>query len=212
MFSTACGPAGNRPKVEGYDDEERTAHVHESGTDRHNAPRPAVRTAPGGAPHRGTLQTQPQCNVAWLIIVVALFLILPMLQVLLQRKIGSSVSEPVPEFSEEQAIEADSDAYDDLRPLVSAGGTAWDGDLPAGLYVVGQDLPAGTYTIKCAENGTSMEMHLVNDACGVEIYEDLSAYDAADSGLDDVPAARGYGAVPDREQCALFPQQQRAGR
>lgn len=35
-------PAGNRPKVEGYDDEERTAHVHESGTDRHNAPRPAV--------------------------------------------------------------------------------------------------------------------------------------------------------------------------
>lgn len=38
-------PAGNRPKVEGYDDEERTAHVHESGTDRHNAPRPAVRTA-----------------------------------------------------------------------------------------------------------------------------------------------------------------------
>ena len=33
------------PKVEGYDDEERTAHVHESGTDRHNAPRPAVRTA-----------------------------------------------------------------------------------------------------------------------------------------------------------------------
>ena len=32
-----------------------------------------------------------------------------------------------------------------------------------------------------------MEMHLVNDACGVEIYEDLSAYDAADSGLDDVP-------------------------
>ena len=69
-----------------------------------------------------------------------------MLQVLLQRKIGSSVSEPVPEFSEEQAIEADSDAYDDLRPLVSAGGTDWDGDLPAGLYVVGQDLPAGTYT------------------------------------------------------------------
>lgn len=110
-----------------------------------------------------------------------------MLQVLLHREIGSSVSEPVPEFSEEQAIEADSNAYDDLRPLVSAGGTDWDGDLPAGLYVVGQDLPAGTYTIKCAEDGTSMEMHLVNDACGVEIYEDLSAYDAADSGLDDVP-------------------------
>ena len=86
-------------------------------------------------------------NVAWLIIVVALFLILPMLQVLLQRKIGSSVSETVPESSEEQAIEADSNAYDDLRPLVSAGGTDWDGDLPAGLYVVGQDLPAGNYTI-----------------------------------------------------------------
>ena len=130
-------------------------------------------------------------NVAWLIIVVALFLILPMLQVLLKREIGSSVSDPVPEFTEEQAIEADSNAYDDLRPLVSAGGTDWDGDLPAGLYVVGQDLPAGTYTIKCAEDGTSMEMHLVNDACGVEIYEDLSAYDAADSGLDDVPLPAG---------------------
>ena len=36
-----------------------------------------------------------------------------------------------------------------------------------------------------------MEMHLVNDACGVEIYEDLSAYDAADSGLDDVPLPAG---------------------
>ena len=56
---------------------------------------------------------------------------------------------------------------------------------------MGQDLPAGTYTIKCAEHGTSMEMHLVNDACGVEIYEDLSAYDAADSGLDDVPLPAG---------------------
>ena len=93
-----------------------------------------------------------------------------MLQVLLKREIGSSVSEPVPEFSEEQAIEADSNAYDDLRPLVSAG---------------------GTYTVKCAEDGTSMEMHLVNDACGVEIYEDLSAYDAADSELDDVPLPAG---------------------
>lgn len=181
-------PAGNRPKVEGYDDEERTAHVHESGTDRHNAPRPAVRTARVEHHIEAPSRRSRSANVAWLIIVVALFLFLPMLQVLLQRKIGSSVSEPVPEFSEEQAIEADSNAYDDLRPLVSAGGTDWDGDLPAGLYVVGQDLPAGTYTIKCAENGTSMEMHLVNDACGVEIYEDLSAYDAADSGLDDVPS------------------------
>ena len=184
-------PAGNRPKVEGYDDEERTAHVHESGTDRHNAPRPAVRTAWVEHHIEAPSRRSRSANVAWLIIVVALFLILPMLQVLLQRKIGSSVSEPVPEFSEEQAIEADSNAYDDLRPLVSAGGTDWDGDLPAGLYVVGQDLPAGTYAIKCAEDGTSMEMHLVNDACGVEIYEDLSAYDAADSGLDDVPLPAG---------------------
>lgn len=184
-------PAGNRPKVEGYDDEERTAHVHESGTDRHNAPRPAVRTARMEHHIEAPSRRSRSANVAWLIIVVALFLILPMLQVLLQREIGSSVSEPVPEFSEEQAIEADSNAYDDLRPLVSAGGTDWDGDLPAGLYVVGQDLPAGTYTIKCAEDGTSMEMHLVNDACGVEIYEDLSAYDAADSGMDDVPLPAG---------------------
>lgn len=115
-------PAGNRPKVEGYDDEERTAHVHESGTDRHNAPRPAVRTARVEHHIEAPSRRRRSANVAWLIIVVALFLILPMLQVLLQREIGSSVSEPVPEFSEEQAIEADSNAYDDLRPLVSAGG------------------------------------------------------------------------------------------
>ena len=169
-------PAGNRPKVEGYDDEERTAHVHESGTDRHNAPRPAVRTARVEHHIEAPSRRRRSANVAWLIIVVALFLILPMLQVLLHREIGSSVSEPVPEFAEEQAIEADSNAYDDLRPLVSAGGTDWDGDLPAGLYVVGQDLPAGTYTIKCAEDGTSMEMHLVNDACGCLLYTS----DAAD--------------------------------
>ena len=170
-------PAGNRPKVEGYDDEERTAHVHESGTDRHNAPRPAVRTARVEHHIEAPSKRRRSANVAWLIIVVALFLILPMLQVLLQREIGSSVSEPVPEFTEEQAIEADSNAYDDLRPLVSAGGTDWDGDLPAGLYVVGQDLPAGTYTIKCAEDGTSMEMHLVNDACGVEILREADDAD-----------------------------------
>ena len=170
-------PAGNRPKVEGYDDEERTAHVHESGTDRHNAPRPAVRTARVEHHIEAPSRRSRSANVAWLIIVVALFLILPMLQVLLQREIDSSVSEPVPEFSEEQAIEADSNAYDDLRPLVSAGGTDWDGDLPAGLYVVGQDLPAGTYTIKCAEDGTSMEMHLVNDACGVEILREADDAD-----------------------------------
>ena len=27
-------PTGSRPKVDGYDEEERTAHVHESGSDR----------------------------------------------------------------------------------------------------------------------------------------------------------------------------------
>ena len=80
-------PAGNRPKVEGYDDEERTAHVHESGTDRHNAPRPAVRTARMEHHIEAPSRRRRSTNVAWLIIVVALFLILPMLQVLLQRKI-----------------------------------------------------------------------------------------------------------------------------
>ena len=86
-------PAGNRPKVEGYDDEERTAHVHESGTDRHHAPRPAVRTARVEHHIEAPSRRRRSANVAWLIIVVALFLILPMLQVLLQREIGSSVSE-----------------------------------------------------------------------------------------------------------------------
>lgn len=186
-------PTGSRPKVDGYDEEERTAHVHESGTDRHNAPRPAVRTARVEHHIEAPSRRRRSANVAWLIIVVALFLILPMLQVLLQREIGSSVSEPVPEFSEEQAIEADSNAYDDLRGTVPAAGADWDGDLTAGLYTVGQDLPEGTYTIQCAEGNTSIDLHIVSDEYGVEIYEDLSAngYDAIDSERDDVSLPAG---------------------
>lgn len=186
-------PRGSRPKVDGYDEEERTAHVHESGTDRHNAPRPTVRTARVEHHIEAPSRRSRSANVAWLIIVVALFLILPMLQVLLQREIGSSVSEPVPEFSEEQAIEADSNAYDDLRGTVPAAGADWDGDLTAGLYTVGQDLPEGTYTIQCAESNTSIDLHIVSDEYGVEIYEDLStnSYDTSDSERDDVPLPAG---------------------
>ncbi|MEF2669259.1 MAG: zinc ribbon domain-containing protein [Gemmiger sp.] len=186
-------PTGSRPKVDGYDEEERTAHVHESGSDRHNAPRPAVRTARVEHHIEAPSRRRRSANVALLIIVVALFLILPMLQVLLQREIGSSVSEPVPEFSEEQAIEADSNAYDDLRGTVPAAGADWDGDLTAGLYTVGQDLPEGTYTIQCAESNTSIDLHIVSDEYGVEIYEDLSAngYDAIDSERDDVSLPAG---------------------
>ena len=91
-------PAGNRPKVEGYDDEERTAHVHESGTDRHNAPRPAVRTARMEHHIEAPSRRRRSANVAWLIIVVALFLILPMLQVLLQRKSVPRFPSPFPNF------------------------------------------------------------------------------------------------------------------
>lgn len=186
-------PTGSRPKVEGYDEEERTAHVHESGTDRHNAPRPAVRTARVEHHIEAPSRRRRSANVAWLIIVVALFLILPMLQVLLQREIFSSVSEPVPEFSEEQAIEADSNAYDDLRGTVPAAGADWDGNLTAGLYTVGQDLPEGTYTIQCAESNTSIDLHIVSDEHRVEIYEDLSSngYDASDSERDDVSLPTG---------------------
>lgn len=91
-------PAGNRPKVEGYDDEERTAHVHESGTDRHNAPRPAVRTARVEHHIEAPSRRSRSANVAWLIIVVALFLILPMLQLLLQRKSVPRFPNPFPNF------------------------------------------------------------------------------------------------------------------
>ena len=186
-------PTGSRPKVDGYDEEERTAHVHESGSDRHTAPRPAVRTARVEHHIEAPSRRRRSANAAWIIIVVALFLILPMLQVLLQREIGSSVSEPVPEFSEEQAIEADSNAYDDLRGTVPAAGADWDGDLTAGLYTVGQDLPEGTYTIQCAESNTSIDLHIVSDEYGVEIYEDLSSngYDAIDSERDDVSLPAG---------------------
>lgn len=186
-------PTGSRHKVDGYDEEERTAHVHESGTDRHNAPRPAVRTARVDHHIEAPSRRRRSANAAWLIIVVALFLILPMLQVLLHREIASSVSEPVPEFSEEQAIEADSNAYDDLRGTVPAAGADWDGNLTAGLYTVGQDLPEGTYTIQCAESNTSIDLHIVSDEYGVEIYEDLSSndYDAIDSERDDVSLPTG---------------------
>ncbi|WP_308595104.1 hypothetical protein [uncultured Gemmiger sp.] len=186
-------PRGSRPKVDGYDEEERTAHVHESGSDRHEAPRAVVRTARVEHHIEAPSRRSRSANVAWLIIVVALFLILPMLQVLLQREISSSVSEPVPEFSEEQAIEADSNAYDDLRGTVPAAGADWDGNLTAGLYTVGQDLPEGTYTIQCAESNTSIDLHIVSDEHGVEIYEDLSTngYDTSDSERDDVPLPSG---------------------
>ena len=166
--------------VDGYDEEERTAHVHESGSDRHAAPRAVVRTAK----RTGT--------AAWSLITAALFLLLPALYLLLQRSTSTPVPEP-PLPAEEQATAAYSNAYDDLRGTVPAAGADWDGDLTAGLYTVGQDLPEGTYTIQCAEGNTSIDLHIVSDAYGVEIYEDLSAngYDAIDSERDDVPLPTG---------------------
>lgn len=173
-------PTGSRPAVSGYAEEERTAHVHESGSDRHNAPRAVVRTAK----RTGT--------AAWSLITAALFLLLPALYLLLQRSTVTPVPEP-PLPAEEQATEADSNAYDDLRGTVPAAGADWDGSLTAGLYTVGQDLPEGTYTIQCAEGNTSIDLHIVSDAYGVEIYEDLSTngYDAIDSERDDVSLPAG---------------------
>ena len=112
-------PTGSRPKVDGYDEEERTAHVHESGSDRHAAPRAVVRTAK----RTGT--------AAWSLITAALFLLLPALYLLLQRSTVPPVPEP-PLPAEEQVTEAYSNAYDDLRGTVPAAGADWDGDLTAG--------------------------------------------------------------------------------
>ena len=66
-------PTGSRPKVDGYDEEERTAHVHESGSDRHEAPRAVVRTA-----RRAGFRTAKRTGTAaWSLITAALFLLLP---------------------------------------------------------------------------------------------------------------------------------------
>ena len=130
-------PTGGRPKVDGYDEEERTAHVHESGSDRHEAPRAVVRTARSA----GIRTAKRTGTAAWSLITAALFLLLPALYLLLQRSTVTPVPEP-----EEQVTEAYSNAYDDLRGTVPAAGADWDGSLTAGLYTVGQDLPEGTYT------------------------------------------------------------------
>ena len=177
-------PTGSRPKVDGYDEEERTAHVHERGSDRHEAPRAVVRTAR----RAGSRTAKRTGTAAWSLITAALFLLLPALYLLLQRSTVTPVPEP-----EDQVTEAYSNAYDDLRGTVPAAGADWDGSLTAGLYTVGQDLPEGTYTIQCAESNTSIDLHIVSDAYGVEIYEDLSSngYDAIDSERDDVPLPAG---------------------
>ena len=188
-------PTGSRPKVDGYDEEERTAHVHESGSDRHEAPRAVVRTVSTVELHAAK---RSKNAAAWVIIVAALFMVLPTLYIALQRQISYSTSFSFPAESaeeplvEEQAAEY-SNAYDDLRGTVPATGADWDGDLTAGLYTVGHDLPEGTYTIQCAEGNTSIDLHIVSDAYGVEIYEDLSSngYDAIDSERDDVSLPAG---------------------
>ena len=181
-------PRGSCPAVSGYAEEERTAHLHDSGTDRHEASRAVVRTA-----RRAGLRTTKRTgSAAWSLITAVLFLLLPALYLLLQRSTSTSTHvSALP--AEEQVTEAYSNAYDDLRGTVPAAGAEWDGDLTAGLYTVGQDLPEGTYTIQCAESNTSIDLHIVSDEYGVEIYEDLSSnsYDAIDSERDDVPLPAG---------------------
>ena len=188
-------PSGNRPSVEGYDEEESTAHIHDSGTDRHASSRPFVRTVShvevSARRKRGGAQA-----AAWIIIAAALMILLPIAHVFLQRQIFSDPYTPTfAESAEEQSTEIlpddSSDSYEPLRALVPAEGTDWDGDLAAGMYVVGQDLPEGTYTIRCAEDNTSLEMQLVNDAQRVETYEDLATYDADSASRDDIPLPAG---------------------
>ena len=201
-------PTGSRPKVDGYDEEERTAHVYESGTDRHNAPRPRCVIGPGGAPHRGTLQTQTQCQCCVAYHRCGAVLILPMLQVLLQREIFSPRFPSLfPNSPEEQAIEADSNAYDlTCAALCSRPGADWDGSLTAGLYTVGQDLPEGTYTI--VPRATSIDLQSSAMRRWVKSTRIRPpTLDASDSERDDVSLPTGTVAVSGRQWHAVLPQQ-----
>ena len=182
-------PAGNRPKVDGYDEEERTAHVHTSGTDRHDAPRATVRTVSHTEVHAAK---RSKNAAAWVIIVAALFMILPILHVALQRQLFDdtptfSTDESVVESSTEEAA----NAYEPLRAHVPADGEACDFDLTPGLYVAGQDIPAGTYTIRCADDGSLITMQIVNDAYNVTVNESFSSYDEDYAEREDIPLPAG---------------------
>ena len=172
-----------------------SAHYHRvNGEDVLHRVRPTgSRPAVSGYARRAEIRTAKRTGTAaWSLITAALFLLLPALYLLLQRSTVTPIPEP-PLSAEEQATEAYSNAYDDLRGTVPVAGTDWDGDLTAGLYTVGQDLPEGTYTIQCAESNTSIDLHIVSDEHGVEIYEDLSSngYDTSDSERDDVSLPTG---------------------
>lgn len=66
--------------------------------------------------------------------------------------------------------------YDEIQEQLPAQGEHWDNQLPAGIYMVGTDIPEGEYTVAGLE-GSSFEVHdnthsiYRQDSFGTEEYE-----------------------------------------
>ena len=198
-------PSGSRPKVNGYDEEERTAHVHASGTDRHDTSprRPQSAPTPKPTQARPTVHTQPRRAQRpasrfrfWFLLIMIAMAVLPSVFSYIQRLhimhtfeqfTGSNYTAESPV---ESAAEEAANAYEPLRAHVPADGEACDLDLTPGLYVAGQDIPAGTYTIHCCDDSL-ITMQIVNDAYNVTVNESFSSFDEDYTAREDIPLPAG---------------------
>ena len=205
-------PAGSRPSVTGYAEEESTAHVHESGTNRHAAPKPAqpqARPKPQTPPPQARIHTANRSYnrrrnpvFGLFIFIVLAMALLPALfgylqrlhiQNLMDQYTDQSYVEEVIPSSEPTTppVREYTDSYEPLYAMVPAEGETWDGELTTGLYVVGWQLPAGTYNVSCAEDVMDITMQIVNDEADVKTYESVADYDEDAAHREGLPLPAG---------------------